>query len=50
MDDSKNDAVDGLKDYIANNFLTRQGDKELMADFVKRLRGKVETKTDSESF
>ena len=45
--------VEGLKEYTADNlleFLTRQGDKDLMADFVKGLGGKVETKTDSKLF
>jgi len=46
-------AVSGLKEYTADNllnFLTRQTDKDLMADLVKGLGYKVETKTDSESF
>lgn len=47
------DSVEGLKEYTADNllnFLTRQTDKDLMADLIKGLGGKVETKTDSELF
>ena len=46
VDALEKDAVDGLKEYTANNlldFLTRQGDKVLMEDLVKELRGKFET-------
>ena len=53
VDTLEKDSVDGLKEYTADNlldFLTRQTDKELMADLVKGLGDKVETKTDSESF
>ena len=35
------DSVDGLKEYTADNllnFLTRQTDKDLMADLVKELK------------
>jgi len=58
VDALEKDLVEGLKEYTANNlldFLTRQGDKDLMADLVKELRGKVniennnETKADSET-
>jgi hypothetical protein len=45
--------VEGLKKYTADNlldFLSRQTDKDLMADLVKELGGKVDTKTDSELF
>ena len=45
------DSVDGLKEYTADNllnFLTRQTDKDLMADLVKGLGGTVETKNDLE--
>ena len=51
-------SVDGLKEYTADNllnFLTRQTDKDLMAELVKGLRGKVniennnETKAESET-
>ena len=41
VDALEKDAVDGLKEYTADNllgFLTRQGDKDLMADLVKELR------------
>ncbi len=53
VDALENDSVDGLKKYTADNllnFLTRQTDKDLMADLVKGLGGTVKTKTDSESF
>ena len=53
VDALENDSVQGLKEYTADNllnFLTRQTDKDLMADLVKGLGGKVETKTDSELF
>ena len=53
VDALENDAVDGLKEYTADHlldFLTRQGDKDLMADLVNGLGGKVETETDTESF
>ena len=51
VDALEKDSVDGLREYTADNllnFLTRQTDKDLMADLVKGLGGKVETKTDSE--
>ena len=53
VDALENDSVEDLKEYTADNllnFLTRQSDKDLMADLVKGLGGKVETKTDSELF
>ena len=53
VDALENDSVEGLKEYTADNllnFLTRQSDKDLMADLVKGLGGTVETKTDSELF
>jgi len=53
VDALEKDSVEGLKKYTADNlldFLSRQTDKELMADLVKGLGDKVETKTDSESF
>ena len=53
VDALENDSVQGLKEYTADNllsFLTRQTDKDLMADLVKGLGVTVETKTDSESF
>ncbi len=43
VDALEKDSVDGLKKYTADNlldFLTRQGDKELMIDLVKGLGGK----------
>lgn len=46
VDALENDAVDGLKEYTADNlldFLTRQTDKELMTDLVKSLEGKIDT-------
>lgn len=42
----ENDSVEGLKEYTANNllnFLTRQGDKDLMKDLVDELNIKVYT-------
>ena len=47
VDALENDAVDGLREYTADNlldFLTRQTDKDLMADLVKGLGGKVDTR------
>lgn len=44
VDALENDAVDGLREYTADNlldFLTRQTDKDLMADLVKGLDSKV---------
>lgn len=43
-------SVDGLREYIADNlldFLTRQTDKDLMADLVKGLGGKVDSEADN---
>lgn len=40
IDALEKDSVHGLREYTANNllgFLTRQGDKDLMEDLVKRL-------------
>ena len=45
VDALENDAVEGLKEYTANNlldFLNRQGDKDLMVDLVKGLGSKVD--------
>ena len=45
VDALEKDAVDGLKKYTADNlssFLTRQTDKDLMADLVKGLGSKVD--------
>ena len=44
VDALDSNAVDGLKDYTADNllrFLTRQTDKDLMADLIKGLRDKI---------
>ena len=58
VDALEKDAVDGLKEYTADNllnFLSRQTDKDLIAELVKELRGKVniennnETKAESET-
>ncbi len=52
VDALENDAVDGLKEYTADNllnFLTRQTDKDLMVDLVKGLGGEVETKNNDET-
>ncbi|WP_298974676.1 mobilization protein MobS [uncultured Psychrobacter sp.] len=46
VDALEKDVVDGLKEYTSDNlldFLSRQTDKDLMADLVKGLGGKVET-------
>ncbi len=43
-------SVDGLKEYTADNllsFLTRQADKDLMADLVKGLRGRADIKNNN---
>ena len=50
VDTLENDSVDGLKKYTADNlldFLTRQ--KDLMADLVKGLKGKIAMETDDYS-
>ena len=47
VDALENDSVQGLKEYTADNllsFLTRQTDKDLMADLVKGLVSKVDTR------
>ncbi len=52
VDALENNSVQGLKEYTADNlldFLSRQGDKDLMADLVKGLGGKVETKNNDET-
>ena len=44
VDALENDSVDGLKEYTAKhllNFLTKQGDKDLMTDLVKGLGGRI---------
>ena len=41
VDALEKDLVDGLKQYTANNlldFLTRQGDKDLMGEFISNLK------------
>lgn len=46
VDALENNAVDGLREYTANNlldFLTRQGDKDLMADLVMGLKDRFVT-------
>ena len=46
VDALENDSVQGLKEYTADhllNFLTRQGDKDLMADLVKELGSRAQT-------
>lgn len=46
------DSVDGLRKYTADNllsFLTRQADKELMADLVKGLRDRVDIEANDET-
>ncbi len=52
MDALENNSVQGLKEYTADNlldFLSRQGDKDLMTDLVKGLGGTVETKGDNKN-
>ena len=58
VDALEKDSVQGLKDYTADNllnFLTRQTDKDLMAELVKGLGSKIniennnETKAESET-
>ena len=44
--------MEGLKKYTADNlldFLSRQTDKDLMADLVKELGGKVDTGNNDEN-
>ncbi|WP_313597546.1 mobilization protein MobS [Psychrobacter sanguinis] len=46
------DSVDGLRKYTADNllgFLSRQTDKELMADLVKGLRDRVDIEANDET-
>tara|TARA_R110002124_G_scaffold128298_1_gene289139 strand:+ start:101 stop:433 length:333 start_codon:yes stop_codon:yes gene_type:complete len=48
VDALEKDAVDGLKKYTADNlldFLTRQGDKDLMKDFIVILGSELNKKT-----
>ena len=52
VDALENNSVQGLKEYTADNlldFLSRQGDKDLMTDLVKGLGGTVETKGDNKN-
>ena len=52
VDALEKDSVEGLKEYTADNlldFLTRQGDKDLMADLVKGLGGKVNIENNNET-
>ena len=52
VDVLEKDSVSGLKQYTANNlldFLTRQGDKDLMADLVKGLGSKVNIENNNET-
>lgn len=44
-DTLESDSVDGLKEYTAKHlleFLTKQGDKDLMSDVIKELEGKID--------
>ena len=52
VDALEKDSVEGLKKYTADNlldFLSRQTDKDLMADLVKELGGKVDTGNNDEN-
>ena len=52
VDTLEKDSVEGLKKYTADNlldFLSRQTDKDLMADLVKELGGKVDTGNNDEN-
>mgnify|MGYP003414809785 FL=1 len=52
VDVLEKDSVEGLKKYTADNlldFLSRQTDKDLMADLVKELGGKVDTGNNDEN-
>jgi len=43
------DSVDGLREYTANHllgFLTKQGDRDLMADLLKELGGELSNNQD----
>ena len=51
VDALEKDSVDGLREYTANNlldFLTKQGDKDSMADLVKGLEGRVDIGNNNE--
>lgn len=46
VDALEKDSVDGLKEYTADNlldFLTRQGDKDLMTEFTDNLKKQKKT-------
>lgn len=48
VDALENDSVDGLREYTADHlldFLTRQGDKDLMKDFIVSLGSELNKKT-----
>lgn len=52
VDALEKNSVEGLKKYTADNlldFLSRQTDKDLMADLVKELGGKVDTGNNDEN-
>ena len=52
VDALENDSIQGLKEYTADHllgFLTRQGDKDLMTNLVKRLGGILDARSNSES-
>lgn len=52
VDTLEKGSVDGLKEYTADNllnFLTRQTDKDLMADLIKGLSGTLEARSNRES-
>ena len=51
VDALEKDSIEGLKKYTADNlldFLTRQSDKDLMADLVRGLGGEVDSKADDD--
>ena len=53
VDALENDSVDGLREYTADNllnFLTRQTDKDLMADLIKGLNGKADNEAKLDSY
>lgn len=50
VDALEKDLVDGLREYTADNllgFLNRQGDKDLMKDFIVSLASEPNKKTDN---
>lgn len=52
VDTLDNDSVDGLRKYTADNllnFLSRQTDKDLMADLVRGLEDRVNIKANEEA-